>query len=257
MNDTVLKGGVSYNKYIWHASSNACDACQGLDGNEYEYDGNIPDHPHPNCQCYIEVVENDENEEPCDCIEQIQEWLDECEEACGDTESLIDETEESQNILEDYLDYISNYSNPTIEELASELYQLIENSVTELIDAIEQTIATIQIFHSNLEDLKAVSHELGYYLDGSAEYFHTKANCEATQLGKVGEQVATILGYIRELGDFPKEILFKGQSIKDAFEHSIHDLEINEQGRKLGRENPDKNPEDIIIIPEGLPEKYW
>lgn len=181
--------------------------------------------------------------------------FDECDEACGDIESLIEECQSAQGELESYVNYIFNYSNPNIEELIEELYELIENSVTELVEAVEQIVTTIQIFVSNLDHLKAVSGELGKYLDGSAEYFHTKANCEAAQLGDVGEKTATILGYLREIEDFPKEILFKGQSIKDAFDHSVHDLEVNEQGRKLGRENPDANPGDIIEQPDELPGK--
>ena len=89
------------------------------------------------------------------------------------------------------------------------------------------------------------------------KYYHAKANCEAAQLGKVGEATAEILGYIRELFDFPKEILFKGQSVKDSFEHSIYDLRINKEGRELGKQNPDKRPEDIIKKPDRLPEIFW
>lgn len=62
---------------------------------------------------------------------------------------------------------------------------------------------------------------------------------------------------MREILDFQKEILFKGYSVEQAFENSVHDLEVNEAGRKLGRENRDKKPEDIIDKPKGLPEKYW
>ena len=36
---TVLKGGISYNKYIWHAenSENTCDVCKSLDGTEFDF----------------------------------------------------------------------------------------------------------------------------------------------------------------------------------------------------------------------------
>ena len=104
--------------------------------------------------------------------------------------------------------------------------------------------------------LKALKEELGHYLDQSAEYYHTKANCEAAQLGDVGAAMATFLGYLRELGDFPKEIVFKGCSIQKAFENSVHDLEVNAAGRKLGKENPNKDPEDIIKPPDGLPPDF-
>ena len=51
-------------------------------------------------------------------------------------------------------------------------------------------------------------------------------------------------------------ILFKGCSIQKAFENSVHDLEVNVAGRKLGKENPNKDPEDIIKPPDGLPPDF-
>jgi hypothetical protein len=34
--DTVLKGGISNIRYIWHTNGdNPCELCEGLDGNEY------------------------------------------------------------------------------------------------------------------------------------------------------------------------------------------------------------------------------
>jgi hypothetical protein len=105
--------------------------------------------------------------------------------------------------------------------------------------------------------LTSLSAELGHYLEGSAEYYHTKANCEAAQLGDVSAQVATILGYLREFGDFFKEIIFKGQSIQDAFEHGVYDLKINREGRELGKEHPDESPIDILKKPPELPEEFW
>ena len=59
MSNLVLNGGVNNVKYIWHVESDkACEACQSLDGTEYNYEDDIPDRPHPNCRCYIEIVEN-------------------------------------------------------------------------------------------------------------------------------------------------------------------------------------------------------
>ena len=35
----VLKGGVSYNKYVWHSENgeHTCDVCSDLDGQEFDY----------------------------------------------------------------------------------------------------------------------------------------------------------------------------------------------------------------------------
>lgn len=60
-NQETLKGGISYNRYVWRASANACEKCQSLDGAEYNSADEIPDFPHPNCKCYIDIIEEDEN----------------------------------------------------------------------------------------------------------------------------------------------------------------------------------------------------
>ena len=256
----VLKGGISNVRYIWQADPNACEECQALDGTEYEAEDDIPEKPHENCQCHIEIVSDedtdDPDDEPCDCIEMVQEWLDECEELCSDSEGAIEDANSVTDELESIMDYIQSYTMDAVEEVQDELNDLKEKYVDELVDAIGQVIDSIQIFSENYFDLVELKDELGYYLDGSAEYYHTKANCEAAQLGDVGAKMATMLGYLREFIDFPKEILFKGYSAKDAFEHSVHDLEVNKAGRELGKENPDKDPGDIIIRPKGMPPDF-
>ena len=256
---TVLKGGISNTRYVWVAEDDACDECQDLDGTEYESPDDAPLPLHPNCKCSIEEIsdeEPDENDEPCDCYETVSAWLDECEDACNEYESALDDTNSSMEELQSILESIQNYTNAEIEEiqeLQEQLNELIENAVNELMDVITQATSTIQIFWSNYEELKALKKELGHYLDQSAEYYHTKANCEAAQLGDVGAEVATFLGYLRELGDFPKEIVFKGCSIQKAFQNSVHDLEVNAAGRKLGKEHPNEDPEVIIRKPDGMP----
>lgn len=254
---TILKGGISNTRYVWVAEEGSCEECQALDGTEYENPDDAPIPLHPNCKCRIEEIVDDESDgdgdDPCDCYETISGWLDDCEELCGEYENALDDANSSMDELQSILNYIQNYTNDSIEEFKDELKNLIENFVSEMIDFIDQVISTIQIFWVNYEELKALKKELGYYLEQSAEYYHTKANCEAAQLGDVGAKTATFLGYLRELGDFPKEILFKGCSIKKAFENSVHDLEVNAAGRKLGKEHPNEEPEVIIKKPDGMP----
>lgn len=64
-NSTVLQGGISNIKYIWHTEPNACKKCRELDGTEYNSKEDIPEKPHPNCKCYIEEIKDDD--EACDC----------------------------------------------------------------------------------------------------------------------------------------------------------------------------------------------
>ena len=55
----ILKGGISYNKYVWHSenSENTCDICKSLDGQEFDFYDEVPQRPHPNCKCTVEIVE--------------------------------------------------------------------------------------------------------------------------------------------------------------------------------------------------------
>lgn len=238
---TVLKGGISNTKYVWVAEDGACDDCQAMDGTEYDNPDDAPIPLHPNCKCRIEEIADDEpndDDEPCDCYEIVSGWLDDCEELCGEYKSALDDANSSMEELQSILESIQNYTNAEIEEiqkLQDELNKLIENAVNELTDIINQAVTTIQIFKDNYSDLVALKERLGVYLDGSAEYYHTKANCQAAQLGDVGAAMATFLGYLREFGDFPKEILFKGRTIQQSFEDSVHDLEVNIAGRELGK----------------------
>lgn len=57
---TLLKAGISYNKYIWHSenSENTCDICKSLDGKEFDFYEQVPERPHPNCKCSVEIVED-------------------------------------------------------------------------------------------------------------------------------------------------------------------------------------------------------
>ena len=50
--------------WIWHSEhgENTCDECSGNDGTVFENKEDVPDCPvHPNCRCWVEEVELDEN----------------------------------------------------------------------------------------------------------------------------------------------------------------------------------------------------
>ncbi len=249
---TTLKGRISNEIYIWRSSDNACPKCQSLDGKEYENIDDIPDRPHPNCKCYIE----ERPSEFCDCAEKIQNMIDEIDIGIYDIQSTQDETIMLIGYIEELAVDISEFSYNTEADKAK-VDEIKNDALSQIQDVIYQIVNAIKAFSHNYNQLKQLKAYLGKYLDGAAEYYHTKANCEAAQLGEIGEATAVILGYIRENIDFPKEILFKRQSIKDAFEHSIYDLKINQEGRELGRQNPDKRPEDIIKQPAGMPREFW
>lgn len=67
--NVLLKGGVSYNKYIWHSENgeNTCDECKALDGEEFGFYDEVPPRPHPNCRCWVDIIKGKvetDNDEP-------------------------------------------------------------------------------------------------------------------------------------------------------------------------------------------------
>lgn len=62
--NTVLKGGISYNKYVWHSENgeHTCDECRALDGKVFDFYDEVPERPHPNCRCTVEIVDEDDIE---------------------------------------------------------------------------------------------------------------------------------------------------------------------------------------------------
>ena len=102
---------MSNKKYRWHSSEGSCEKCQALNNTEYSSEKDIPDKPHPNCKCWIDVLEKEPKEPITDPIELYREKLKdrkrnelELAKLLGDVKSLeqeIDEyirqTEEQEN----------------------------------------------------------------------------------------------------------------------------------------------------------------
>ena len=202
---------------------------------------------------YIIEKINGLKKEVCDCIDIIKKF----DETLKDAENTKNKIEDILGDVREYEGYISSIEIAKLDEHENEWQQLVSGTRQQIHDIVKQAEYALNIFLSNYNDMKALRESLGYYIDGADEYYHTKANCQAAQIGDISAATALLLGYIREVLDFFKEILFKGQSIKDAFEHGLKDLESNRKGRKLGKENPDKEAKDIIKRPEGIPEKFW
>ena len=57
-------------QYMWVSEAGACEKCQALDGKIYNTADEIPDKPHPNCKCWIDLIENPDV--ITDPIEQIR-----------------------------------------------------------------------------------------------------------------------------------------------------------------------------------------
>ena len=254
MQGTVLKGGISYTEgeieYIWHTEDGACEQCQALDGLKFNNTDEIPNKPHPNCRCWVEVIDGDggsgggldysnsnkppEDDKLCDCWK----FFDEIEEIIGDAKSLEDEIEHG----------IENIIKKSQENLVNSIKTRVEN----YIDELKQIYNAVNVFIRNYNDMKEAN------TIGADKYFHSKANCEASQLGDFGEITAKGISDLREFTDSFKNVYIKGMTEIESTKDSADDEEANKYGRSQGKNNPNENCGDLVEIyrPNGLPEKY-
>ena len=98
-------------EYQWKSEPTACEVCKSMNGKIYKSANDIPDRPHPNCKCWIDILEKEPKEPITDPIELYREKLKdrkrnelELAKLLGDVKSLeqeIDEyirqTEEQEN----------------------------------------------------------------------------------------------------------------------------------------------------------------
>lgn len=86
-------------EYEWKSEPGACELCQKMNGTIYDSANDIPDRPHPNCKCHIEILEK--NTDTTDPIEIHREKIKdkrrnelEIAKMLGDVKSLEQEIEE-------------------------------------------------------------------------------------------------------------------------------------------------------------------
>ena len=106
-------------EYEWKSEPGACEVCKAMDGAIYKSANDIPDRPHPNCKCWIDVLEK--AEDTTDPIELHREKIKDrkrneldLSKLLGDVKSLeeeideyvrqINEQEKELNMLEDIID---------------------------------------------------------------------------------------------------------------------------------------------------------
>lgn len=287
----VLKGGVSYNKYVWHSenSENTCDICKSLDGQEFDYYDEIPERPHPNCKCYVEIVEYDdensipeanENEEPCDTIGEIEALISDIEGGIQESKSLVDEVETEVQDLENDVLRVQNLiqdTDITLEILSEEYgkhlpecennvdtdyaymyakkaeWQTLLHDILGILNPIGAFLNTLRIFISNYVELLYHAYHLKEFeMD---KYFHSKANCEATQeMGILGEKYAEFLSNQKE--NFDQWNNMYAKSHKVTIEEAIADSERDQVANRLGRERGRKYPycDCSILMHDLLPD---
>ena len=223
--DITLQGGISNTKYIWRTEPKACKECQELDNTEYNNKEDIPEKPHPNCKCYVEEEKDDE--EACEY----------CVSAFEDFENVL---QEAQSVLDDGYNVLNGF----ISFASGQISLIAYEKINDVIDSLSQIIGAFQDFISNYFELLELNKEK--YHEGSPEFYHQKANCQATQRGELGEATSVVLGQIREFTDYYKDIYVKGKTIEEAEYNNEYDFAQNAQGRRVGKENPDGNCEEIL-----------
>lgn len=267
---TVLKGGISNTRYVWHAEEGACEECQALDGTEYESPDDAPIPLHPNCKCRIEEVydeepdELDDDDEPCDCVERLDALIQELEENASDLESIEGESQANAENVETMMSHVENMieeMNEALEFLGEEYGQHLadcENNIDafydeiltfkeklqnlltdilDLLDTIKSYLQVLAIFISNFAALQYEAYILRQKMD---KYRHSVANCQSAQLGEYEEEVAKTLSDKKEVFDQYKKIyaITHRVSVEEALKDSEEDQIANRLGRERGRNNP-------------------
>lgn len=272
--NTVLKGGISYKKYVWHSENgeHTCDVCKSFDGKIFDFYDEVPERPHPNCRCTVEVIEEDESkpqtsnddEEPCDTINEIEAMISDIEGNIKETQNLLSEVEidvqdlendvlRVQNLIQDANNILENLSEecgkhlPNCENNIDSDYaymyakraewQTLLDDVLGLLNPIRAFLNTLRIFISNYVELLYHAYHLNEHeMD---KYYHSKANCEAAQeMGIIGEKSATLLSNLKEKYDQYTYVYTHKATVEEAIADSERDQVANRLGRERGRKYP-------------------
>ena len=235
-----LECGISYYEYVWCAAgADPCEDCAALDGEVFENYEDIPDHPHPNCQCYVEMVETDKDKkDQCDCWDEIDAMVAEADAEEDELSSMLGEIDNLQDELEDKLSEVQNLileveslkaqvenmelcgpkcvvitgfatNIPNDEQLAAEIYNVIQD--------IEEARQVYEIFVEHWGELKAAG-------DGRDKYRHAKANCECAELGVVQALWAIVFSVGKEFRDYYTKVIKGNQDAMKILEDCYKDL---------------------------------
>ena len=88
-------------QYEWKSEPGACKVCQAMDGTIYESANDIPDRPHPNCKCHIEIIEK-ENTKSSDPLNNLIQKKKDKENTLFDTNEIIGHTKSLLQELDEY-----------------------------------------------------------------------------------------------------------------------------------------------------------
>ncbi len=164
------------------------------------------------------------------------------------------------------LEYMSNknqidpygidYSKFIAKEILRDQITRIINSEYQPVNSqqssLKQVVGAIKDLARNYFDMKRDNTVKG------DNYFHCKANYEATQRGRIGEKIAEKIGNAKEEFDFWDNQIRKGLSPLQAYQDKINDRTINQIGRQRAKSGLYKNSREACnpYRVEGINEKY-
>lgn len=224
--DIVLKGGISNVKYVWHSENgeNTCEKCKSLDGTTYDFADEVPERPHPNCKCHVEIVE-DKNQEVCDCHKFIDR-----------INGILDEINTLRNVIaikisnmKELMMYDLELGTEQIGQWFLEQYSQMDNVLGDLTSA----------FVESRENIYA----------NSDKYYHMKAYCKVAQReSEISNKIAELSGEFREAWQFTTEVISQQENYTQALKNYHADKNANKTGFELGTNFPNDSCDDIIKI---------
>jgi hypothetical protein len=132
------------------------------------------------------------------------------------------------------------------------LFERLIDAAKAMLGEVEQAVQTINIFWDNYQQMKQAN------TIGADDYFHSKANAEAAQLGETGESTAKFISDAQEFFDYYNNLHLKKLSLEATIQDAAKDQRANAFGREQGRNNPHAEARDLVepLRPEGLDERY-
>ena len=259
LENIVLKGSISNVKYVWHSEhdEHTCNECLELDGNEFDMFDEVPELPHPNCKCYIEIVEYSDNnssteEEPCDCWEKINSLIEEAESWQNEINMNLLELDNIENHVLNSLSEIHFFKNE-IKNLQLELTEIepccedcvayvtgmainitddskLEDIVGKISNLTKESQQVYQIFLEHKKEMESAR-------DGMDKYYHAKANCTSAELGYIQTLWAILYSILKEFKDYFYKVLKYDMDYKEVAKDCLQDLKADWYGIKKAKEH--------------------
>lgn len=230
--NTVLKGGISYNKYVWHSENgeHTCEVCKSLDGKVFDFYDEVPERPHPNCKCTIEIIENNnieanshEQEEPCDCYKFIE---------------RIDELVDKISTLREVINIRSSY---IMEQLGYDLSLYLENWGHSILKQLSNSDNILGDLTSNF-----IESRENIFVN-SDKFYHSKAFCEVAQReNEILNTIAIGAGQFRESLQFVESLIIEQKSWSEAVKEYQADMNANKTGFEIGKNYPNDDCGTIL-----------